>query len=93
MPGMKVAVFRDCDFRYFKELKMNQHDKDNLQFLLNSTPATLKDWYDKMDEDDHAYALELIRLHSSELIVAELELTDEQEDLSLAAKYLAKYRL
>lgn len=72
---------------------MNQHDKDNLEFLLNSTPITLKKWYDSVDGDDHEYALELIRLHSSELIVAELELTDEQEDLSIAANYLAKYRL
>ena len=72
---------------------MNQHDKDNLEFLLNSTPDTLKDWYDSVDGDDHEYALELIRLHSSELIVAELELTDEPEDLILATKYLAKYRL
>ena len=93
MPGMKVAVSRGCGFRYFKELKMNQHDKDNLQFLLNSTPATLKDWYDKMDGDDHEYALELIRLHSSELIIADLESTDEQEDLTLASNYLAKFRL
>lgn len=72
---------------------MNQHDKDNLEFLLNSTPASLKNWYDSVDGDDHEYALELIRLHSSEIILSELELIDEQEDLSVAAKYLAKFKL
>lgn len=72
---------------------MNQHDKDNLQFLLNSTPDTLKDWFESVDQDDHEYAMELIKLHTSEIIVHNLELADDVTDLSKAQKVLAKYRL
>lgn len=72
---------------------MNQHDKDNLQFLLNSTPDVLKDWYDSVNRDDHEYAMELIKLHSAEIIVYNMEQKDNVEDLSEARQILAKYRL
>lgn len=72
---------------------MNQHDKDNLQFLLTATPEVLKDWYDSVDRDDHEYALELIRLHTAEIIVYNMEQKDDVTDLSEAQKVLAKYRL
>lgn len=72
---------------------MNQHDKDNLQFLLNSSPATLKEWYDNVDQDEHEYAIELIRLYSSEIIIHNLELDDDITDLSEAQQLLSKYRL
>jgi hypothetical protein len=72
---------------------MNQHDKDNLQFLLTATPDVLKDWYDSVDRDDHEYAIELIRLHTAEIIVHNMEVADNVEDLSEARQVLAKYRL
>lgn len=72
---------------------MNQHDKDNLQFLLTASPAVLKDWYDKVDRDDHEYAIELIKLHTAEIIVHNMEQTDDVADLSEARQILAKYRL
>lgn len=72
---------------------MNQHDKDNLQFLLTASPEVLKDWYDSVDRDDHEYAIELIRLHTSEIIVHNMEMADNVTDLSEARQVLAKYRL
>jgi hypothetical protein len=72
---------------------MNQHDKDNLQFLLTATPDVLKDWYDSVDRDDHEYAIELIRLHTAEIIVHNMEVADNVEDLSEAQRILARYRL
>lgn len=72
---------------------MNQHDKDNLQFLLTATPDVLKNWYDSVDRDDHEYAIELIRLHTAEIIVHNLEAEDNVEDLSEARQVLARYRL
>ena len=72
---------------------MNQHDKDNLQFLLTATPDVLKNWYDSVDRDDHEYAIELIRLHTAEIIVHNLEEADNVEDLSEARQVLARYRL
>jgi hypothetical protein len=72
---------------------MNQHDKDNLQFLLTATPDVLKNWYDSVDRDDHEYAIELIRLHTSEIIVHNMEAADNVEDLSEAQRILARYLL
>jgi hypothetical protein len=72
---------------------MNQHDKDNLQFLLTATPNVLKNWYDSVNRDDHEYAIELIKMHTSEIIVHNMEAADDVEDLSEARQVLAKYRL
>lgn len=72
---------------------MNQHDKDNLHFLLTASPDVLKDWYDKVDRDDHEYAIELIKLHTAEIIVHNMEQNDDVTDLSEARQVLAKYRL
>lgn len=72
---------------------MNQHDRDNLRFLLTASPETLKDWYDKVDYEDHIYALELIKTYSAELMVEELESSDDVEDLTEANKILAKFLL
>jgi len=46
---------------------MNQHDKDNLNFLLSSSEEVLKDWYNSVEEDDHIYAQELLQAYSLEL--------------------------
>ena len=46
---------------------MNQHDKDNLNFLLSSSEEVLKDWYNSVEEDDHIYAKELLQAYSLEL--------------------------
>jgi hypothetical protein len=72
---------------------MNQHDKDNLQFLLTATPDVLKDWYDSVDRDDHEYAIELIRLHTAEIIVHNMEQSDNVTDLSEARQVLARFML
>ena len=39
---------------------MNAHDTKNLMFLMNMTPAQLKQWYSEVSEDDRRYAEELI---------------------------------
>ena len=72
---------------------MNQHDKDNLQFLLTATPDVLKDWYDSVDRDDHEYAIELIRLHTAEIIVHNMEQSDNVTDLFEARQVLARFML
>jgi len=72
---------------------MNQHDKDNLQFLLTASPDVLKDWYDSVDRDDHEYAIELIRTHTAEIIVHNMEQNDDVTDLSEARQVLARFML
>jgi len=46
---------------------MNQHDRDNLNFLMSVGPKVLKDWYTKMSADDIEYALELLNIASREV--------------------------
>lgn len=69
---------------------MDQNDRDNLNFLLSIDDATFKDWYSKMDQDDHEYAQELLSKYSMELKERSVELLVEAE-LALDPNYtLAK---
>ena len=69
---------------------MNAHDRNNLNFLLSTDDKTFKDWYSKMDQDDHDYARELLNMYSLELKERSLELLVEAE-LALDPNYtLAK---
>lgn len=71
---------------------MNYHDRENLKFLLTATPETLKDWYDKVDPEDHEYAMHLIKTHHSEVIIEQLEKIDrETTDFTEARKILAQF--
>ena len=72
---------------------MNKHDKDNLEFFLTATPEMLREWYDRNSHDDHAYAMYLIKSHSSEIIVENLESVDNVTDLSDAQRILARFTL
>jgi len=66
---------------------MNDHDRNNLNFLLNIDGATFEDWYAQTDEDDRVYAQELLALAAEELrdqavalrIEAELSVMDSFE--------------
>jgi hypothetical protein len=46
---------------------MNQRDRDNLEFLLKSSPETLKDWFMRMDVEDHLYAKHIMNMYATEL--------------------------
>jgi hypothetical protein len=39
---------------------MSQRDKENLVFLMNLSPAGLRDWFTQASDDDINYAEELI---------------------------------
>lgn len=56
---------------------MNQHDRDNLNFLLTASAKTLKDWQIQADEDDLIYAQELLAAYSEELKAKSLEILVE----------------
>jgi len=53
----------------YLERKMNEYDRENLEFLLNADEETLADWYDTVDVDDHEYASELLAQYSEELAI------------------------
>lgn len=77
---------------------MNNHDRDNLRFLLTASKETLQDWYSKMDEDDYKYAMELLEAYSRELDVKAALMEDREAEsiespYPAAAAVLSKFRL
>jgi hypothetical protein len=60
-----------------KGLITNEWDRDNLNFLLNTKGDDFKAWYAQSDEDDKAYAQELMDAYSRELQLRAQELEIE----------------
>jgi hypothetical protein len=74
---------------------MNDWDRGNLDFILNSSDADLEDFYSWASDEDLLYALQLIQLAKAELEVEEIEMLEAevQEDLSQAQAVLQRFRL
>ena len=74
---------------------MNNWDKGNLDFILNSTDADMEDFLSWASDEDLRYALELLQTARAELEIAEIELLDADavEDLSQAKALLEQFRL
>ena len=75
---------------------MNDHDRENLKFLLGADEETLRDWYEKMDDDDHKYASEIMEEYAEELRIRHSIIDAEiaaENNISDAAEYLKKFRL
>jgi len=62
-----------------KGLITNDWDRDNLEFLLNTKGDDFKAWFAQADEDDKAYAQELMDAYSRELRLRAKELEIEGE--------------
>jgi hypothetical protein len=60
-----------------KGLITNEWDRDNLNFLLNTKGDDFKAWFAQSDEDDKAYAQELMDAYSRELLLRSQELDIE----------------
>jgi hypothetical protein len=62
-------------------------DYNNLQYILNKTPDELHKWWNSLDDEDQAYAMEII--------VEYRKMLDEPlvEDLSLASNLLKQFML
>lgn len=62
-------------------------DYNNLQYILNKTPDELHEWWFSLDDEDQAYAMEII--------VEYRKMLDEPlvEDLSLASNLLKQFML
>jgi hypothetical protein len=76
---------------------MNDWDKDNLNFLMNISPEVLRDFLQIMNEDDVAYAMELVRTAAAEIMVETIEydeMCDQyDEQFPLASMILNKFTL
>lgn len=71
---------------------MNDWDRDNLHFILNTTDESFEEWLDQADNDDVDYALSLIRTAKAELLTQEHELLDEVNDMSEANMLIDRIR-
>jgi hypothetical protein len=72
---------------------MNEWDRDNLNFLSNCSRAELSDAAKEMDIEDLNYAIKLLRIGRSELMVQEMEqCLDYVEDLTVAKNLLNKIK-
>ena len=62
-------------------------DYKNLQYILNKNPQELYDWWNSLNDEDQAYALEIITEYRKMLDEPEVE------DLSLASNLLKQFML
>lgn len=72
---------------------MNSWDKNNLNFILSLNEDEFEDWYACLDEDDIAYAMELLKTARTEVNVQLASLNDDIEDVSDAATLLKQFTL
>lgn len=74
---------------------MNDYDRENFDFMMSLSEQDFEDFFAGMPEDDVQYAIELIRLARSEMLVQEHELLDAlaESDLSEARSVLQKFML
>lgn len=61
---------------------MNQRDKENLKFLLSSSPEQLREWYNQVSDEDLIYASDLMDRYAAYL---EWEIKSQQIERELAA--------
>ena len=59
---------------------------------MNTTDESFEEWLDQADNDDIAYALELIRMAKAELMVQEMEFTDEISNFSEANQLIDRIK-
>jgi hypothetical protein len=71
---------------------MNEWDRDNLKFIMETDDGAFDEWLDQADNDDVVYALELIRLAKAELMVQEMELTDSVANFSEANQLIERIK-
>jgi hypothetical protein len=78
-----------------KGLITNEWDRDNLEFLLNTRGDDFKVWFAQADEDDKAYAQELMDAYSRELLLRsqELEIEARLDNTQEANQVIQKFRL
>ena len=67
---------------------MNEWDRDNLEFIMNSDHEDFEAWLYQASDEDVEYALKLIRIAKSELIEEELDMMQPTEQDAMIAKNL-----
>ena len=78
---------------FYGMTNMNARDRENIAFLLSAKEATLRDWYDKMGNDDIEYATEIMTAYSEELRIKSALLNEDVPNVNSANRLLKKFRL
>lgn len=72
---------------------MNDHDRNNLNFIMSLDENGFDEWSATLSEDDVDYALELLKIARSEVMMKALECVDEVEDTHEAMNVLKGFML
>lgn len=71
---------------------MTPNDKNNLEFLMKSSPDTLAEWWIKTDNDDKLYAFSLLELARLDLIDRAIAIHDLKQSGKLLKQFTRKSR-
>lgn len=73
---------------------MNDHDRNNLNFILSlDTREKFDQWAQTLSVDDMQYAIDLIKRQRSEIMLQTLEFYDDVEDTAHAKNILKGFML
>jgi len=71
---------------------MNQFDRDNLQFILETKGKDLENWHSSLTEDEKSYAFSLLQIYKEELSYKSILVSDLPiNDLSEAKLVLSRF--
>jgi hypothetical protein len=68
---------------------MNNHDRNNFEFIMSLSPQQFDEWYTTISLDDVEYAIELCKAVRMEMALN----TDEVKDLTEANQVLKSFML
>ena len=72
---------------------MNDHYRNNLQFILSLDEYDFDRWSASLSEDDVDYAIQLLKTARTEVMLQSAELSDEVEDTTEAMNVLKGFML
>ena len=72
---------------------MNDNDRDNLNFILSLDENGFEQWSSTLSAEDFDYAISLLKMARSEVMMKAAEYIDDVEDLTEANKVLKGFML
>lgn len=72
---------------------MNDHDRDNLKFILSLDENGFEQWSAQLSLDDTEYAIELLQAARAEALLMAAEYMDDVEDITEANSILKGFML
>lgn len=77
-----------------RHLAMDQHDRNNLHFILGTQGKELEEWHAGLSDDEKLYAFDLLQTYKEELDHKSILVSDTRIiDCSVANSILNQFRL